>query len=84
MFKKQLENKFNSLVQTMPETYGQTTSFELEFVSNFQVRSPASPDDSQRLLQQAIQTGVRNTFGYVRSSPDASSSSPSVNCSNDA
>lgn len=41
MFKKQLESKFNSLVQTMPENYGQTASFELEFVSNFQVRRPA-------------------------------------------
>jgi hypothetical protein len=38
MFKKQLENKFNSLVQTMPDTNGQTSSFELEFVSNFQVK----------------------------------------------
>jgi len=37
MFKKQLENKFNSLVQTMPDTNGQSSTFELEFVSNFQV-----------------------------------------------
>jgi hypothetical protein len=37
MFKKQLENKFNSLVQTMPDTNGQPSTFELEFVSNFQV-----------------------------------------------
>ncbi len=37
MFKKQLENKLNSLVQTMPDTYGQSPTFELEFVSNFQV-----------------------------------------------
>ncbi|CAF1408576.1 unnamed protein product [Adineta ricciae] len=58
MFKKQLENKFNTLVQTMPDTYGQIPSFELEFVSNF----------------QAIQNGVRNTFGYVRSSPETVSS----------
>ena len=57
MFKKQLENKFNSLVQTMPDTNGQPSTFELEFVSNF----------------QAIQTGVRNTFGYVRSSPETTS-----------
>jgi hypothetical protein len=37
MFKKQLENKFNSLVQTLPDANGQSSSFELEFVSNFQV-----------------------------------------------
>ena len=38
MFKKQLENKFNSLVQTMPDTNGQPSTFEIEFVSNFQVK----------------------------------------------
>lgn len=37
MFKKQLENKFNSLVKTIPDTNGQSLAFELEFVSNFQV-----------------------------------------------
>jgi tripartite motif-containing protein 2/3 len=58
MFKRQLENKFNSFVHTMPEANGQSSTFELEFVSNF----------------QAIQTGVRNTFGYVRSSPESTSS----------
>ncbi|CAF1954461.1 unnamed protein product [Rotaria magnacalcarata] len=57
IFKKQLENKFNSLGQAIPETNGQSSTFELEFVSNF----------------QAIQTGVRNTFGYVRSSPETGS-----------
>ncbi|CAF0799161.1 unnamed protein product [Rotaria sordida] len=53
MFKKQLENKLNTLNQILPDTNGQS-SFELEFVSNF----------------QAIQIGIRNTFGYVRSSPE--------------
>ena len=37
MFKKQLENKLNTLQQILPEGNGQV-SFELEFVSNFQVR----------------------------------------------
>jgi hypothetical protein len=41
MFKKQLENKFNSLVQTIPDTNGQSSSFEIEFVSNFQVKKTA-------------------------------------------
>ena len=36
MFKKQLENKLNTLNQILPDTNGQST-FELEFVSNFQV-----------------------------------------------
>jgi len=53
MFKKQLENKLNTLHQLIPDANG-SMSFELDFVSNF----------------QAIQTGVRNTFGYVRSSPE--------------
>ncbi|CAF2363970.1 unnamed protein product [Rotaria sp. Silwood2] len=57
IFKKQLENKLNTLVQTIPDPNGQSSTFELEFVSNF----------------QAIQTGVRNTFGYVRSSPETAS-----------
>ncbi|CAF4025933.1 unnamed protein product, partial [Rotaria magnacalcarata] len=48
MFKKQLENKLNALNIILPDTNGQST-FELEFVSNF----------------QAIQTGIRNTFGYL-------------------
>lgn len=36
MFKKQLENKLNILHQSIPEGNGQL-SFDLEFVSNFQV-----------------------------------------------
>ncbi|CAF0730784.1 unnamed protein product [Adineta steineri] len=56
MFKKQLENKLNTLNQILPDANGQS-SFELEFVSNF----------------QAIQTGVRNTFGYVRAVPETTS-----------
>ncbi len=36
MFKKQLENKLNTLNQIIPDTNG-LSSFELEFVSNFQV-----------------------------------------------
>jgi len=61
MFKKQLENKFNTLAQTMPEINTPTTTSDLDFVSNY----------------QAIQTGVRNTFGYVRSSSDPLASSTS-------
>jgi hypothetical protein len=37
MFKKQLENKLNTLHQILPDTNAQS-SFELEFVSNFQVQ----------------------------------------------
>ncbi len=37
LFKKQLENKLNTLHQILPDTNGQS-SFELEFVSNFQVK----------------------------------------------
>jgi hypothetical protein len=37
MFKKQLENKLNTLHQLLPDTDGQS-SFEVEFVSNFQVQ----------------------------------------------
>lgn len=36
MFKRQLENRLNTLQQILPDTNGQS-SFELEFVSNFQV-----------------------------------------------
>jgi hypothetical protein len=37
MFKKQLENKLNTLNQIIPDINGQA-AFELEFVSNFQVK----------------------------------------------
>ncbi len=37
MFKKQLENKLNTFHHILPDTNGQS-SFELEFVSNFQVQ----------------------------------------------
>ncbi|CAF4514842.1 unnamed protein product, partial [Didymodactylos carnosus] len=53
IFKKQLENKLNTIIQIMPDP-NMHSAFEIEFVSNF----------------QAIQTGVRNTFGYVRTSPE--------------
>lgn len=39
MFKKQLENKFNTLAQTMPEINTPTTTSDLEFVSNYQVNN---------------------------------------------
>ncbi|XP_041969622.1 brain tumor protein isoform X1 [Aricia agestis] len=54
MFKKLLDTKLQSLMNTNPEQSVQTAC-ELEFVSNY----------------QAIQVGVRNTFGYVRSSSEA-------------
>ncbi|CAF0982433.1 unnamed protein product, partial [Didymodactylos carnosus] len=53
LYKKQLENKLNTIIQIMPDP-NMHSAFEIEFVSNF----------------QAIQTGVRNTFGYVRTSPE--------------
>lgn len=37
MFKKQLENKLNTLHQLIPDANG-SMSFELDFVSNFQVK----------------------------------------------
>lgn len=36
MFKRQVENRLNTLQQILPDTNGQS-AFELEFVSNFQV-----------------------------------------------
>lgn len=38
MFKKQLENKLNTLNQVLPDLNVQSL-FELEFVSNFQVKA---------------------------------------------
>jgi hypothetical protein len=37
LFKKQLENKMNGLQQVLPDTNG-LSPFEVEFVSNFQVK----------------------------------------------
>jgi len=73
MFKKQLENKLNTFHHILPDTNGQS-SFELEFVSNFQVQKKKKNFFSFfYLFFKAIQTGVRNTFGYVRSSPETAS-----------
>jgi len=71
MFKKQLENKLNTLNQIIPDTNG-LSSFELEFVSNFQVTEFSNFIGNLFLffIFKAIQTGVRNTFGYVRASPE--------------
>lgn len=37
MFKRQVENRLNTLQQILPDTTNGQSSFELEFVSNFQV-----------------------------------------------
>ncbi|XP_064637798.1 brain tumor protein-like [Lineus longissimus] len=52
MFKKMIDTKVNNIMSYTPDINNLETSFDLEFVSNF----------------QAIQVGVRNTFGYIRQS----------------
>lgn len=59
MLRKLMENKLQSFmgyIQDLQSTY------ELEFVSNY----------------QAIQVGVRNTFGYIRSSSEAPTKQPPI------
>ncbi|GAB6031809.1 hypothetical protein CHUAL_010211 [Chamberlinius hualienensis] len=55
MFKKNLDTKFQSLLNYNPEASLQS-GYDIEFVSNY----------------QAIQVGVRNTFGYIRSNSEVS------------
>lgn len=59
MLRKLMENKLQSFLSFIQELQ---TSFELDFVSNY----------------QAIQVGVRNTFGYIRSSPEIPSKQPPI------
>nr|CAG4643755.1 EOG090X01W2 [Lepidurus arcticus] len=54
LFKKLLDNKFSSLLAYSPDSNVQNSAGDIEFVSNY----------------QAIQVGVRNTFGYIRSGAD--------------
>ncbi|XP_046394575.1 brain tumor protein [Ischnura elegans] len=54
LFKKILDDKLQAYLSGAPDASLLHTVTDLEFVSNY----------------QAIQVGVRNTFGYVRSSPD--------------
>nr|CCK33022.1 NHL domain protein Brain Tumour [Platynereis dumerilii] len=57
IFKKMLDTNLQKLTSFMPDTNSVTSSFDLEFVSNY----------------QAIQVGIRNTFGYVRTSSEMQS-----------
>jgi tripartite motif-containing protein 2/3 len=52
LFKKPLETKLNSLLLNshLNENFNQLNNIDLEFISNF----------------QAIQTSIRNTFGYIK------------------
>ncbi|KAE8748001.1 hypothetical protein FOCC_FOCC005196 [Frankliniella occidentalis] len=54
MFKKLLDSKLLALASFNPDTSLTNAACDLEFVSNY----------------QAIQVGVRNTFGYVRSASE--------------
>nr|CAG4651623.1 EOG090X01W2 [Triops cancriformis] len=54
LFKKLLDNKFSALLAYTPDSSVQNSAGDIEFVSNY----------------QAIQVGVRNTFGYIRSGSD--------------
>ncbi|XP_020289079.1 brain tumor protein [Pseudomyrmex gracilis] len=62
MVKKLLESKLQTLLNYTPNTDITSQTTDLEFVSNF----------------QAIQVGVRNTFGYVRSSNNSENSTVSI------
>ncbi|KAJ6649247.1 B-box type zinc finger protein ncl-1 [Pseudolycoriella hygida] len=59
MLRKLMENKIQSFIPFIQELQ---SSFELDFVSNY----------------QAIQVGVRNTFGYIRSSPEIPTKQPPI------
>lgn len=50
VFKQLLDTKFQSILSYQPDVNGVAQNVDLEFVSNF----------------QAIQVGVRNTFGYIK------------------
>lgn len=50
LFKNFIDQCFQNLLNSVPDINNQLNMFDIEFVSNF----------------QAIQTGIRNTFGYVR------------------
>lgn len=60
MVKKLLDTKLQVLLNYTPDISNQTTAVDLEFVSNY----------------QAIQVGVRNTFGYVRSNSETGNAGP--------
>lgn len=59
MLRKLMENKLQSFLSYIQELQ---SSFELDFVSNY----------------QAIQVGVRNTFGYIRCSSEQASKQPPI------
>lgn len=59
MLRKLMENKLQSFLTYIQELQ---SSFELDFVSNY----------------QAIQVGVRNTFGYIRCSSEQASKQPPI------
>ncbi|KMQ95443.1 brain tumor [Lasius niger] len=62
MVKKIFESKLQTLLNYTPNTDIANQTADLEFVSNY----------------QAIQVGVRNTFGYVRSSSNSENSAGSI------
>ena len=51
IFKKQLENKLNTLAQTIPDSNGQLAALELEFASNSQVRKKIFLYEKDRTIQ---------------------------------
>lgn len=58
VFKQLLDSKFQSILSYQPDVNGVMQNMDLEFVSNF----------------QAIQVGVRNTFGYIKQGLETSQS----------
>ncbi|TGZ48800.1 brain tumor protein-like [Temnothorax curvispinosus] len=62
MVKKILEAKLQTLLSNIPNTDIASQTADLEFVSNY----------------QAIQVGVRNTFGYVRSNSNSENNAGSI------
>lgn len=65
MFKRQVENRLNTLQQILPDTNGQST-YELEFVSNFQVRERKKTLVSITFVFQGY-TNRREKYIWLRS-----------------